>query len=354
NSLNVRHPHSLQLIMDSLRYWVLDMHVDGFRFDLAAALAREFHDVDRLSTFFDIVQQDPVISQVKLIAEPWDVGPGGYQVGNFPPLWTEWNGKYRDTVRDFWRGYPVLPELASRISGSSDLYQADGRRPVASINFVTCHDGFTLADLVSYDRKHNEANGEDNRDGTDDNRSWNHGTEGPTTDPAIATLRRRQMRNMLTTLMLSQGVPMLSHGDEIGRTQHGNNNAYCQDNPISWVDWELARRNADLLDFVRTLSRLRREHPVFRRRRFFQGALPGRGKQRDIAWLRPDGTLMEDADWGRGWRALGVFLNGDAITEPDRMGRRIRDDSFLLLLNAGINDVQFTLPGPSYSAAWET
>ena len=354
NSLNARDPHSLQLIMDSLRYWVLDMHVDGFRFDLASALAREFHDVDRLSTFFDIVQQDPVISQVKLIAEPWDVGPGGYQVGNFPPLWTEWNGKYRDTVRDFWRGYPVLPELASRLSGSSDLYQADGRRPVASINFVTCHDGFTLADLVSYDRKHNEANGEDNRDGTDDNRSWNHGVEGPTDDEAITTLRRRQMRNILTTLMLSQGVPMLSHGDEIGRTQHGNNNAYCQDNEIAWVDWDLGTEQEELLEFVRTLSRLRREHPVFRRRRFFQGRPSAPGQLRDVAWLRPDGGLMEDADWGRGGRALGVFLNGDAITEPDRLGRRVRDDSFLLLLNAEISDVRFTLPSRDYGAAWET
>ena len=269
NSLNVRHPHSLQLIMDSLRYWVLEMHVDGFRFDLASALAREFHDVDRLSTFFDIVQQDPVISQVKLIAEPWDVGPAATS-RNFPPLWTEWNGKYRDTVRDFWRGYPVLPELASRISGSSDLYQADGRRPVASINFVTCHDGFTLADLVSYDRKHNEANGEDNRDGTDDNRSWNHGTEGPTTDPAIATLRRRQMRNMLTTLMLSQGVPMLSHGDEIGRTQHGNNNAYCQDNPISWVDWDSPAQRRPQVH--RRSHRTAPQAPIFRRTRFFAGS----------------------------------------------------------------------------------
>ncbi|GAB3211779.1 glycogen debranching protein GlgX [Marinactinospora thermotolerans] len=354
NSLNVRHPHSLQLIMDSLRYWVLEMHVDGFRFDLASALAREFHDVDRLSTFFDIVQQDPVISQVKLIAEPWDVGPGGYQVGNFPPLWTEWNGKYRDTVRDFWRGHPVLPELGSRLTGSSDLYQDDGRRPVASINFVTCHDGFTLADLVSYNDKHNLANGEDNRDGSDDNRSWNHGVEGPTDDPAVVTLRRRQVRNILATLMLSQGVPMLLHGDEIGRTQAGNNNAYCQDNEVSWIDWKAARKEEELLEFVRGLAKLRREHPVFRRRRFFQGRPPREGEQRDIAWLRPDGSLMEDADWGRGGRELGVFLNGDAITEPDPRGRTVRDDSFLLLLNAGDRAVDFAIPGREYGTTWET
>ncbi|TDQ49625.1 glycogen debranching protein GlgX [Actinorugispora endophytica] len=354
NSLNVRHPHSLQLIMDSLRYWVLDMHVDGFRFDLASALAREFHDVDRLSTFFDIVQQDPVISQVKLIAEPWDVGPGGYQVGNFPPLWTEWNGKYRDTVRDFWRGHPVLPELASRLSGSSDLYQADGRRPVASINFVTCHDGFTLADLVSYDGKHNEDNGEDNRDGTDDNRSANHGVEGPSSDPAVTAVRHRQVRNLLATLFCSQGVVMLSHGDEVARTQGGNNNAYCQDNEIAWIDWKRAADQEDLLEFVRSLSRLRRGHPVFRRRRFFQGSAPREGEQRDIAWLRPDGGLMADSDWGRGDRALGVFLNGDAITEPDPNGRAVRDDSFLLLLNAGVDDVRFTLPGRGYGTVWET
>ncbi|MEU3018628.1 glycogen debranching protein GlgX [Nocardiopsis sp. NPDC007018] len=364
NSLNVRHPHSLQLIMDSLRYWVLEMHVDGFRFDLASALAREFHDVDRLSTFFDIVQQDPVISQVKLIAEPWDVGPGGYQVGNFPPLWTEWNGKYRDTVRDFWRGEPVKGELASRLAGSSDLYQDDGRRPVASINFITCHDGFTMADLVSYNDKHNEANGENNRDGTDDNRSWNHGVEGPTEDSAILALRRRQVRNYLTTLYLSQGVVMLSHGDEIGRTQGGNNNAYCQDNEIAWIDWEGAGLTGDypgndLLEYVRELARLRREHPVFRRRRFFQGgpvggARAGSGGLPDISWLRPDGSTMEGADWNSGERALGVFLNGDAITEPDEHGRRIRDGSFVLLLNSGPEAVEFKLPGTEYGMAWET
>ncbi len=280
NSLNVRHPHSLQLIMDSLRYWILEMHVDGFRFDLASALARELHDVDRLSTFFDLVQQDPVVSQVKLIAEPWDVGEGGYQVGNFPPLWTEWNGKYRDTVRDFWRGQPAtLPEFASRLTGSSDLYETSGRRPVASINFVTCHDGFTLADLVSYNGKHNEGNGEDNRDGTDDNRSWNCGVEGPAEDPEVVELRARQQRNFLVTLFLSQGVPMLLAGDEIGRTQAGNNNAYCQDNEISWVDWSRAAGERDLLAFTQKLARLRRRHPVFRRRRFFTGRLP-RGRRR--------------------------------------------------------------------------
>ena len=280
NSLNARHPHSLQLVMDSLRYWVLEMHVDGFRFDLAAALARELHDVDRLSTFFDLVQQDPVVSQVKLIAEPWDVGEGGYQVGNFPPLWTEWNGKYRDAVRDFWRGRPSsVPDFASRLTGSSDLYATSGRRPVASINFVTCHDGFTLADLVSYNHKHNEANGEGNRDGADDNRSWNCGAEGPVDDPAINELRARQKRNFLVTLFLSQGVPMLLAGDEMGHTQAGNNNAYCQDSRLSWLDWEQAAAEQDLLQFTETLAGLRRDHPVFRRRRFFRGQVPGAGKE---------------------------------------------------------------------------
>ncbi|ACY97349.1 MULTISPECIES: glycogen debranching protein GlgX [Thermomonospora] len=352
NSLNVRHPHALQLIMDSLRYWVLEMHVDGFRFDLASALARELHDVDRLAAFFDLVQQDPVVSQVKLIAEPWDVGEGGYQVGNFPPLWTEWNGKYRDTVRDFWRGgYAAMPEFASRLTGSSDLYAHGNRRPIASINFVTCHDGFTLTDLVSYNHKHNEANGEDNRDGTDDNRSWNCGYEGPTDDPEILRLRARQRRNFLATLFLSQGVPMLSHGDELGRTQRGNNNAYCQDNEVSWVDWDNAEE--DLLEFVRTLSRLRREHPVFRRRRFFQGR-GGHGELGDIAWLTPAGTEMTDSDWHAGYaKSLGVFLNGDAITEPDPRGRRVRDDSFLLLINAHSQGVEFTLPGPEFGERWE-
>ncbi|MEU4826231.1 glycogen debranching protein GlgX [Actinomadura citrea] len=349
NSLNVRNPHALQLIMDSLRYWILDMHVDGFRFDLASALARELHDVDRLAAFFDLVQQDPVVSQVKLIAEPWDVGEGGYQVGNFPPLWTEWNGKYRDTVRDFWRGsYATMPEFASRLTGSSDLYEHSSRRPFASINFVTCHDGFTLTDLVSYDHKHNEANGEDNRDGTDDNRSWNCGVEGPTRDPGVLDLRARQRRNFLATLFLSQGVPMLSHGDEIGRTQQGNNNAYCQDDEIAWVHWE----DSGDMEFVRLLSRLRHDHPVFRRRRFFTGT--GRGAAADIAWLTPAGESMTDQDWNVGFaKSLGVFLNGDAITEPDPRGRRVRDDSFLLLVNAGSEPVEFTLPGAEYGERWE-
>jgi isoamylase len=357
NSLNVRHPHALQLIMDSLRYWILDMHVDGFRFDLASALARELHDVDRLSTFFDLVQQDPVVSQVKLIAEPWDVGEGGYQVGNFPPLWTEWNGKYRDTVRDFWRGRPgTLPEFASRLSGSSDLYETSGRRPAASINFVTCHDGFTLNDLVSFNRKHNEANGEDNRDGTDDNRSWNCGTEGATDDPAINQLRDRQTRNFLTTLFCSQGVPMMLAGDEMGRTQGGNNNAYCQDNEVSWVDWTQAGDERDLMDFTRALSALRRDHPVFRRRRFFRGhpvagTSDGPG---DIVWLTPAGGEITESDWrAAGAKSLAVFLNGDAISEPDPRGERISDDRFLLLFNAHAEPVTFTLPEARFGSEWE-
>ncbi|WP_326642048.1 glycogen debranching protein GlgX [Streptosporangium sp. NBC_01755] len=353
NSLNVRSPHALQLIMDSLRYWVLEMHVDGFRFDLASALARELHDVDRLSAFFDLIQQDPVISQVKLIAEPWDVGPGGYQVGNFPPLWMEWNGKYRDSVRDFWRGSgSALPEFASRLTGSADLYATSGRRPVASINFVTCHDGFTLTDLVSYDRKHNEANKENNRDGTDDNRSWNCGVEGPTEDPEIVSLRRRQRRNFLVTLFISQGVPMLLAGDEFGRTQGGSNNAYCQDNEISWIDWSLATDEADLLDFVRSLSKLRREHPVFQRRRFFHGNKADDGT-RDIVWLTPVGEEMSAADWHTGYaKSLAVFLNGDAITESGTRGERITDDSFLLLINAHHEEMTFTLPEAKYGKRW--
>ncbi|WP_327046723.1 glycogen debranching protein GlgX [Microbispora sp. NBC_01189] len=353
NSLNVRSPHALQLIMDSLRYWVLDMHVDGFRFDLAAALARELHDVDRLSAFFDLIQQDPVISQVKLIAEPWDVGPGGYQVGNFPPLWTEWNGKYRDSVRDFWRGDSrTLPEFASRLAGSSDLYATSGRRPVASINFVTAHDGFTLNDLVSYDHKHNEANGEANRDGTDDNRSWNCGAEGPVDDPAINRLRRRQRRNLLTTLFVSQGVPMLLAGDEFGRTQQGNNNAYCQDNETSWIDWSQLGKEPGLLEFVRRLGALRRAHPVFRRRRFFLGRTVG-DDSRDIVWLTPSGTEMTDADWQTGYaKSLGVYVNGDAISEPGPRGERITDATFLLLINAHHESLTFALPGPELGAAW--
>jgi isoamylase len=355
NSLNVRHPHALQLIMDSLRYWILEMHVDGFRFDLASALARELHDVDRLSTFFDLVQQDPVVSQVKLIAEPWDVGEGGYQVGNFPPLWSEWNGKYRDTTRDFWRGRPgTLPEFASRLSGSSDLYETSGRRPVASVNFVTCHDGFTLHDLVSFNRKHNEANGEDNKDGTDDNRSWNCGAEGPTDDPAINELRARQARNFLATLFCSQGVPMLLAGDEMGRTQAGNNNAYCQDNDVSWVDWTRAASERDLMDFTRALSALRREHPVFRRRRFFLGHPPTSDGPGDIVWLTPGGGEMTQNDWRAGdAKSLGVFLNGEAISEPDPRGEPITDARFLLLFNGQAEPVRFTLPEAGFGPEWE-
>ena len=355
NSLNVRHPHTLQLIMDSLRYWVTEMHVDGFRFDLAATLAREFYDVDKLATFFELVQQDPVVSQVKLIAEPWDVGPGGYQVGNFPPLWTEWNGLYRDTVREFWRGEPAtLGEFASRITGSSDLYQDDGRRPYASINFVTAHDGFTLNDLVSYDEKHNEANGEEGRDGADDNRSWNHGVEGETDDPEILALRERQRRNFLATMLLSQGVPMLLHGDELGRTQGGNNNVYCQDNEVAWIDWSLAEDEADLLRFTGALTRLRRRHPVFRRRRFFSGRPVRRdGGLPDIAWFTPTAEEMTDQSWGDDFgRSVAVFLNGDAIAERDERGERITDDSFLLAFNAYHEPIQFTLPDGEYGDTW--
>ncbi|MCO1581494.1 glycogen debranching protein GlgX [Crossiella sp. SN42] len=355
NSLNARNPHTLQLIMDSLRYWVTEMRVDGFRFDLASTLAREFYDVDKLSAFFDIVQQDPIISQVKLIAEPWDVGPGGYQVGNFPPLWTEWNGKYRDTVRDFWRGEPAtLGEFASRITGSSDLYQDDGRRPYASINFVTAHDGFTLNDLVSYNDKHNEANGEDGRDGHDDNRSWNCGAEGPTDNPEINELRARQRRNFIATLFLAQGVPMLSHGDELGRTQHGNNNAYCQDNELSWVDWSLLESNVDLLNFTRATARLRREHPVFRRRRFFRGRPVRKGEElRDIAWFTPAGEEMTEQDWESGFgRCIMVFLNGDGITDLDARGERVTDDSFLLCFNAHDGEMELTVPNSDYGQEW--
>jgi isoamylase len=356
NSLNVRHPHSLQLVMDSLRYWVLEMHVDGFRFDLAAALARELHDVDRLSTFFDLVQQDPVVSQVKLIAEPWDVGEGGYQVGNFPPLWTEWNGKFRDTVRDFMAGRPAtMPEFASRLTGSSDLYANSGRRPVASVNFVTCHDGFTLNDLVSYNGKHNEANREGNRDGTNDNRSWNCGAEGPTEDPDVNELRARQRRNFLVTLFLSQGVPMLLAGDEMGRTQDGNNNAYCQDNDVSWLDWSLASTEQELVEFTETLAAMRRDHPVFRRRRFFLGRpSPTPGDAGDIVWLTPAGQEMTQADWDAGFaRSLAVFLNGDAITEPDPRGDPVSDDRFLLLFNAGSEPITFTLPVAALAPGWD-
>ncbi|MEU6534482.1 glycogen debranching protein GlgX [Streptomyces sp. NPDC047000] len=381
NTLRMRSPHVLQLIMDSLRYWVTEMHVDGFRFDLAATLARQFHEVDRLSSFFDLVQQDPVVSQVKLIAEPWDVGEGGYQVGNFPPLWTEWNGKYRDTVRDLWRGEPrALAEFASRLTGSSDLYQDDGRRPLASINFVTCHDGFTLRDLVSYNEKRNAANGEDNRDGESHNRSWNCGAEGETDDPAVLELRARQTRNFLATLMLSQGVPMLSHGDELGRTQSGNNNAYCQDSELSWVRWPADRREtaetgvpegadgADgtdgaaeaggdgaLLEFTRAMVGLRKDHPVFRRRRFFHGR-PVEGTHddlSDIAWFTPEGQEMTQRDWDSAQAsAMTVFLNGNAISEPDARGQRITDDSFLLLFNASPETLEFVVP-VNHGRQWE-
>ncbi|QNS02745.1 glycogen debranching protein GlgX [Streptomyces xanthii] len=358
NSLLMHHPNVLQLVMDSLRYWVTEMHVDGFRFDLAATLARQFHDVDRLSAFFDLVQQDPVVGRVKLIAEPWDVGDGGYQVGNFPPLWSEWNGKYRDSVRDFWRGADhTIAEFASRLTGSSDLYQHDRRRPRASVNFVTAHDGFTLRDLVSYDTKHNEANGEDGRDGENTNRSWNCGVEGPTTDPAILELRARQQRNFLATLMCSQGIPMLAHGDELGRTQQGNNNAYCQDSELSWIDWDLTGEQRRLIDFTRRVIRLRTEHPVLRRRRFFRGDTHTRAAQPlpDLVWLRPDAREMTDEDWRRpDAHALGVFLNGDAIAEPDARGRRVVDDSFLLLMNSYREPVAFDLPGTEYGERWTT
>ncbi|MFZ0788861.1 MAG: glycogen debranching protein GlgX [Chromatiaceae bacterium] len=354
NTLNMLHPRVLQLIMDSLRYWVLHMHVDGFRFDLASALARELHEVDRLGAFFDIIHQDPVLSQVKLIAEPWDLGEGGYQVGNFPPGWTEWNGKYRDTVRDYWRGEGgVTGEIATRLTGSSDLYESDGRHPVASINFVTCHDGFTLRDLVSYTHKHNEANGEENRDGESHNRSWNCGVEGPTENPKINARRAAQQRNFFATLLLSQGVPMLLAGDETGRTQGGNNNSYCQDNPISWVDWELDAERRALLVFVRRLIRLRRSHPLFRRRHFFQGRpIKGAGVK-DLLWLAPDGAEMDDSAWSleHAW-ALGMVLNGGGIQETDTRGRPIKDDSFLLLLNAGHDSVDFVLPPPPGGGSW--
>ncbi|MEU3574028.1 glycogen debranching protein GlgX [Kitasatospora sp. NPDC036755] len=359
NSLLMRSPHVLQLIMDSLRYWVTEMHVDGFRFDLAATLARQFHEVDRLSSFFDLVQQDPVVSQAKLIAEPWDLGEGGYQVGNFPPLWTEWNGMYRDTVRDLWRGEnAALAEFGSRLTGSSDLYQDDGRRPIASINFVTCHDGFTLRDLVSYNEKHNQANGEDNRDGESFNRSWNCGAEGPSADPAVEELRARQQRNFIATLMLSQGVPMLSHGDELGRTQLGNNNAYCQDNELTWVHWpEGDGPRTRLLEFTQGMIWLRRDHPVFRRRRFFHGrpvsASGGFDDLTDIAWFTPTGEEMTKRDWGASYaKSLTVFLNGHAISEPDRRGGRIVDDSFLLMFNAHFEPLEFTVPA-DHGREWQ-
>ncbi len=355
NSLNVGHPHSLQLIMDSLRYWVTEMHVDGFRFDLASTLAREFYDVDKLATFFELVQQDPTVSQVKLIAEPWDVGPGGYQVGGFPPQWTEWNGKYRDTVRDYWRGEAAtLDEFASRLTGSADLYENTARRPVASINFVIAHDGFTLRDLVSYNEKHNDANGEDNNDGESHNRSWNCGVEGPTDDQEVNALRARQQRNFLTTLLLSQGVPMIAHGDELGRTQQGNNNVYCQDNELSWIDWESA--DTGLTEFTRAVSALRAAHPVFRRRRFFSGRpvrQRGAPKLPDIAWFAPDGSEMADEDWDSGFaKSLGVYLNGLGIPDLDVRGQRVVDDSFVLFFNAHYEPIDFTLPGKEFGDPW--
>ncbi|VAV95607.1 Limit dextrin alpha-1,6-maltotetraose-hydrolase [hydrothermal vent metagenome] len=353
NSLNVRHRQVLKMIMDSLRYWVSEMHVDGFRFDLASALARDLHDVDKLGTFFDLIHQDPIISRVKLIAEPWDVGEGGYQVGNFPPLWSEWNGKYRDGVRDYWRGSDwSLAEFASRFTGSSDLYGFAGRKPHASINFITAHDGFTLRDLVSYNDKHNEANGEDNRDGTHDNRSWNSGAEGETEDRVVITLRKRRVRAMLTTLLLSQGVPMLLGGDEMGRTQRGNNNGYCQDNEISWYDWDDA--DAGLMDFTRALIRIRSEHPVFRRRRWFEGSSVRGSERHDIAWYNTDGTPMSNEDWNKGFaKSLAVYLNGQAIPTLDDRGERVIDDSFLILFNAHSEPVRFTMPADLSELEWE-
>ncbi|MFW6093833.1 MAG: glycogen debranching protein GlgX [Pseudomonadota bacterium] len=352
NSLNMSHPHALQLIMDSLRYWVMEMHVDGFRFDLAATLARQFYEVDRLSAFFDLVQQDPMLNGVKLVAEPWDIGEGGYHVGNFPPYWSEWNGRYRDVVRDFWRGEPAtLGEFASRLCGSSDLYQAGSRRPHASINFVTAHDGFTLADLVAYDEKHNEANGEDNQDGEDHNRSWNCGAEGPTDDAGVLALRARQQRNLLATLMLSQGVPMLLHGDELGRTQGGNNNAYCQDNEISWVNWDLDEHQAELLEYTRRLITLRHRHPSLRRRRWFQGRTI-RGTP-ELAWIRPNGEEMSESDWHEGFvKAVGIYLNGNAIYTTDDRGRAVYDHDLLMLFNASTEALDWVIPN-AYGGPWE-
>ncbi|MDT8335940.1 MAG: glycogen debranching protein GlgX [Desulfurivibrionaceae bacterium] len=354
NTLNMRHPRVLQLIMDSLRYWVNEMHVDGFRFDLASTLARELHEVDRLGAFFDIIHQDPIISQVKLIAEPWDLGEGGYQVGNFPPGWTEWNGKYRDAVRAYWRGEGgIMGRLASRLTGSSDLYKSGGRNPFASINFITCHDGFTLHDLVFYNEKHNEANLEDNNDGESHNLSWNCGAEGETDDPAINELRRRQVRNFLTTLFLSQGVPMLLAGDELGRSQGGNNNSYCQDNPISWLDWELDPAQSELLDYVRKLIRFRREHVMFRRRSFFEGRPDSASGVKDIVWLNSGGEEMSEPDWhSTSARSLGVFMAGHAIPEQDGKGRRLVDENFLMLLNGGREEVAFFIPRLGNTARW--
>jgi len=353
NSLNVVHPSVLRLIMDSLRYWVVECHVDGFRFDLASALARELYDVDRLSAFFDTIHQDPILSQVKLIAEPWDVGPGGYQVGNFPVLWSEWNGIYRDVMRDFWRGEASLAEFARRLTGSSDLYETDGRRPFASINFITAHDGFTLHDLVTYNQKHNEANKEGNRDGTDDNRSWNCGVEGETDDHEINALRRRQQRNFLATLFLSQGTPMLLGGDEVDRTQGGNNNAWCQDNETSWFDWNLGPDGEGLREFTQKLIALRRAHPILHRRDFFTGADAAGSGLPDAWWFRPDGLRMTGRDWNAsGAHVVGLFLNGEGLTAPGPQGERIEDDSFLLLFNASPDDCTFTLPSRRFGDEW--
>nr|WP_276510347.1 glycogen debranching protein GlgX [Longimicrobium terrae] len=356
NSINARHPQVIKLVNDSLRWWVQEMHVDGFRFDLASTLAREEHAVDRLSSFFDVIHQDPVLSEVKLIAEPWDIGEGGYQVGNFPVLWTEWNGKYRDAVRSYWRGEPsTVAELAYRLTGSSDLYGEDGRQAYASINFITAHDGFTLHDLTAYDSKHNEANGEDNRDGHDHNISLNFGVEGPTDDPEIIAQREKQKRNFLAMLLLSQGVPMICGGDEIGRTQSGNNNAYCQDNEISWLDWELDDQRRDLLEFTKQVATLRREHPIFRRRRFFQGHKIRGSELEDVSWLRPDGQEMDDDDWNAPLeRAFGMMLGGDAMMEWDDAGERVYDDTFLLLFNGAPEPAEFVLPATPVQARWES
>ena len=356
NSLNVRHPQVLKLIMDSLRYWVLECHVDGFRFDLASALARELYAVDKLAAFFDIIHQDPVLAGVKLIAEPWDVGEGGYQVGEFPLLWSEWNGKYRDTVRDFWRGEDShLAEFAYRFTGSSDLYELNGRSPSASINFITAHDGFTLNDLVSYNDKHNEANGEENRDGESYNRSWNCGVEGETEDDSIEKLRKKQRRNFLVTLLLSQGVPMILMGDEMGRTQKGNNNPYCQDNEISWLDWDLQEENENLLDFTRQLIDFRRRHPVFKRRKWFQGRAIRGTEVTDISWFNPDGGKMTEEQWNSGLaKAIGIFLNGEGIVSPGPRGERIIDESFLILFNAHDEILEFSIPSELQEWEWVT
>lgn len=352
----MRSPAVLQLIMDSLRYWITEMHVDGFRFDLASTLARELSSVDKLSAFFDIIHQDPIISQVKLIAEPWDVGEGGYNVGGFPILWSEWNGKYRDTVRDYWRGEPAkLGEFASRFSGSADLYAHTGRLPVASINFVTAHDGFTLLDLVSYNDKHNEANGEGGVDGDSNNKSWNHGEEGPSSDESINELRRRQRFNFLTTLLLSQGVPMISHGDELGRTQGGNNNGYCQDNEITWIHWNEDARDQKMYDFTRALIHLRNEHPVFRRRRFLAGdaARGGESDRGDIEWFSVNGEHMTDEEWTTAYaKALTISLNGASIDEPGKRGEHVEDDDFILMFNASEKDLEFTMPQWTHDLQW--